>query len=131
MDIFGDGDLRNELTETINREQIKNVVLHGVTKNIEQEYVNSSICVVTSYYEEFSMVILEAMKHGVPCIAFDCPVGPRNLIKDKECGYLVQNGDILMFTEKLNQLMDNDKLRAQFSKGCLEQAKLYDTDKIM
>ena len=56
--------------------------MQGSTLNISQEYANSSICAVTSYYEGFSLVILEAMKHGVPCVAFDCPNGPRNIIKD-------------------------------------------------
>ena len=131
LDIFGEGSLKNELTEYINNNNIKNITLHGVTHNISHEYANSSICTVTSYYEGFSLVILEAMMHGVPCVAFDCPDGPRNIIKNNQCGFLIENGDNNKFAERLCNLIENQQLRKQFSNAAIERSKLYNIDNIM
>ena len=96
-----------------------------------EEYATSSICVVTSYLEGFSLVILEAMKHGLPCVAFDCPYGPRHIIEDGKCGYLVKDGNNNDFEEKLNRLIDNRQLRMEFSRAAIERSKVFNTDVIM
>ncbi len=131
LDIFGEGSLNNELTKYIINNNIKNLTLHGVTHNISQEYANSSICTVTSYYEGFSLVILEAMMHGVPCVAFDCPNGPRNIIKNNQCGFLIENGNNNQFAERLCNLIESQQLRKQFSYAAIERAKLFNIDIIM
>ena len=43
-------------------------------------YLDSSLYVMTSYTEAYGIVLIESMKYGVPCIAFDCASGPRELI---------------------------------------------------
>lgn len=131
LDIFGDGGIRTQLAHYADDHHIKNVTLHGVTHHISQEYVNSSICAVTSYYEGFSLVILEAMMHGVPCVAFDCPNGPRSIIKDQQCGYLIENGNDDMFAERLCHLIEDQQLRKQFSNAAIERTKYFDIDIIM
>ena len=131
LDIFGDGSLKNELTDYANSNHINNVTLRGITHHISQEYANSSICTVTSYYEGFSLVILEAMMHGVPCVAFDCPNGPRSIIKDQQCGYLIENGNDNLFTEKLCHLIEDQQLRRQFSDAAIERSKIFDISVIM
>lgn len=131
LDIFGDGRLKNKLIDYIKEKKIKNVTLHGITNNISQEYANSSICAVTSYYEGFSLVILEAMMHGVPCVAFDCPYGPKNIIKNNQCGYLIKNGDNNLFAEKLCNLIENQQLRKQLSNAAIERSKYFNVDIIM
>lgn len=131
LDIFGEGELKNRLINHIKIKQVNNISLCGTTSNISKEYSTSSICVVTSYFEGFSLVILEAMKHGVPCVAFDCPFGPANIIKDGSCGFLIENGNSPMFTNKLSFLMENEDVRHKFSKECLVQAERYNIDIIM
>ena len=131
LDIYGEGSYRLNLKNLIETNQVKNVTLRGITDDISKEYATSSICVVTSYLEGFSLVILEAMKHGLPCVAFDCPYGPRNIIEDGKCGYLVEDGNNNDFEEKLSRLIDNRQLRMQFSTAAIERAKVFDTDVIM
>ena len=131
LDIFGDGRLKDELINYVNDNNIRNLTLHGVALNISQEYANSSICAVTSYYEGFSLVILEAMMHGVPCVAFDCPDGPRSIIKDNVCGYLIENGNNNLFAEKLCNLIENQQLRKHFSDAAIERSKFFNIDIIM
>ena len=66
------------------------------------------------------------MKHGVPCVAFDCPFGPSSIIDDASCGFLVENGDTKLFAERLCRLIKDEELRKQFSKAAIEKASTYD-----
>lgn len=126
LDIFGNGNLQESLENVIKSKNIQNITILPPVKTISHEYANSSICVLTSYYEGFALVLLEALRHGVPCIAFDCKFGPRSIIEDGNCGYLVENGDIEQFADKLCSLMENDNRRMQFSLMAVEHARSFD-----
>ncbi len=131
LDIIGEGDMYDTLITLAKIYKTRNLSFHNFTQNISQEFANSSLCAVTSYNEGFSLVILEAMKHGVPCVAFDCPFGPGSIINDAHCGFLVENGDVRLFAERLCRLIEDFELRKSFSIECIEQAKKYDVDIIM
>ena len=70
------------------------------------------------------------MRHGVPCVAFDCPYGPRSIINDAQCGFLVDNGDIRLYAERLCRLIQDQELRKLFSEAAKERAKAFDVDNI-
>lgn len=131
LDVFGEGSQHDMLQSIINNRGIRNIQIHPSTTHISQEYANSSICVLTSLFEGFALVLLEALKHGVPCVAFDCPFGPASIIKDSQCGYLIENGNISLFTEKLNLLIEDESLRKEFSQKALEQSEAFAPDSIM
>ena len=131
LDIYGGGPMYDNLMDLAKQCNAKNMTIHDFISNVSNEYATSSICAVTSYYEGFSLVILEAMKHGVPCVAYDCPFGPRSIIDDGSNGYLVNDGDTEIFAERLCRLIENEELRKQFSEKAIEKAKNYDTDIIM
>jgi glycosyltransferase involved in cell wall biosynthesis len=131
LEIFGEGELKEELDNMITKANINNIKLNGIAHDISKEYASSSICTVTSYFEGFSLVLLEAMKHGVPCVAFDCPFGPRNIINDASNGFLVNDGDTKLFAERLCRLIEDEELRKQFSKAAIERSLLFDPDSIM
>lgn len=124
--VFGNGNLQESLENVIKSKNIQNITILPPVKTISHDYANSSICVLTSYYEGFALVLLEALRHGVPCIAFDCKFGPRSIIEDGNCGYLVENGDIEQFADKLCSLMENDNRRMQFSLMAVEHARSFD-----
>ena len=131
LDIYGEGRMYHTLMALIKIYKARNLTIHTFTPNISQEYAKSSICAVTSYFEGFSLAILESLRHGVPCVAFDCPFGPRSIISDASCGFLVGNGDIRVFAERLCLLIENEQLRQDFSKAAIEQAKSFNVDVIM
>lgn len=131
LDIFGEGRMHDTLIALIKLYNAKNIIIHKNSTNISQEYVNSSICVVSSYFEGFSLILLEAMRHGVPCVAFDCPFGPKSIINDGYNGFLVENGEIKLFAERVCRLIEDENLRKQFSQAAIERSQQFDTDSIM
>ena len=95
------------------------------------EYANSSILVQTSRFEGFSLALLEAVRHGLPCITFDYPYGPRDLIDNGENGYIIEDDNIKLFADRLCYLMEHHELRKQFAAAGVKKAQLYHTDVIM
>lgn len=131
LDIYGEGELKAYLSDIINNQRISNVNIHNFTNEINNEYSTSSICVMTSYYEGFALVLLEALKNGVPCISFDCPFGPASIIIDDYCGFLVENGNLTQFADKLSLLIENEFLRKKFSKSAIIRSKDFSIERIM
>lgn len=131
LDIYGEGGLETQLKETIQATKLSNISIHPYTGNISIEYATSSICVLTSRYEGFSLVLLEALRHGVPCITFDCPYGPKDLIDHEKCGFVIEKGNIDLFAEKLCYLMNHPEIRKQFSTAAVNTAQSYHVDSIM
>ncbi len=131
LDIFGDGRLRDSLQELIDKSDSSHIVLHPTTNKISQEYASSEIYVITSLYEGFSLSIVEAMIHGLPCIAFDCPFGPRSLIDDNKNGFLIEDGNIQQFAEKLCYLIEHPEVRDAFSAAAISKASNFSIDTIM
>lgn len=70
------------------------------------------------------------MKHGVPCVAFNCPFGPGSIIQDCLNGFLVEDGDIRLFAERLCLMIEDTKLRKDFSQEAIKRAKAFDIEEI-
>ena len=77
------------------------------------------------------MVLIEAMASGLPCVAYDCPVGPRSIITNGENGILVQEGKVQFFVERLSMLIEDTVFRKQLGINARESVANYDLDKIM
>lgn len=81
LDIFGEGEERHALEGRIVQLRLGGTVtLRGNTDSIVKEYVGSSMLLVTSRTEGFSMAIAEAMACGLPVVSLDCPYGPREIM---------------------------------------------------
>lgn len=131
INIYGDGNLRDNIEKEVLQKGLRSIYIHPFTKEISKEYAKSSIYILSSRFEGFSLTILEAMRHGLPCISFDCPFGPANLIENDKTGYLIENGNKSSFADKLSNLMENSQVRKEFSKAALDRAKLFEKETIM
>ncbi len=103
----------------------QNVHFFAPEKNIQSKYLDASIYVMSSRYEGFGMVLIEAMACGVPCVSFDCPHGPADIISDKKDGILVPNNDIPALAQALFTLIEEDQLRQTMGKNAKENVKRY------
>ena len=132
LEIYGEGSLRKKLQDKIDSlNLIDSLVLKGNKKNIQAKYLEGSIYVMSSRYEGFGMVLIEAMSCGLPLISFDCPCGPKDIIKDGENGFLVKFGNIDEMAEKINYLIENENKRIEIGKKSKELSYNYSEEKIM
>ena len=129
LDVFGDGD-RAPYEQLIDELKInrKSCLLHGRTDDVEKEYCNSSIFVLSSRFEGFGMVLTEAMACGLPVVSFDCPWGPRSIITDGGDGILVENGNVEALASSLSKLMSDEILRQSMSKAGLKNVRRFSID---
>lgn len=112
LQIVGNGELEEELKKYIIENKLsKYVEILPAVKHIEDYYINADIFALTSRSEGFGMVLLEAISFGVPCISFDCPSGPRDIIQTGVNGCLIEANNQLKFEEALLFLMNNKEKR--------------------
>ncbi|WP_309610108.1 glycosyltransferase [Flavobacterium sp.] len=132
LEIYGGKNQELGLEQLVKELDIaSNVTFYIPVKNIQQKYQEAAMYLMTSRFEGFGMVILEAMSSGLPVIAFDCPIGPRSIIEDNKDGFLIEDGNLISFAEKVNQLIQNQDLRIQIAKSGRETIARYDLDKVM
>lgn len=111
LEIYGTIDKSEGLLELTQKLRIeKTVTFFPPEKNIGEKYQSASIYSMSSRYEGFGMVLTEAMAYGVPCVSFDCPYGPSDIIDNGVDGYLVTNGCIEEFSKKICELIENKNL---------------------
>lgn len=129
IDIFGSGPLEIELTQQFRDAGIRNVVFKGSVKKIMDEYLKSSILMMTSYTEAMPMVILEANACGVPVIAYACS-GTKAMISDGENGFLIQNNNFKDYCTKLDIMISNELLRKEMSENSYNLSKKYSKEEV-
>lgn len=129
--IFGNGDRSAYQNIVIKYNMEDSVHLMPATDNIAEVFSNSSLYVMSSRYEGFGLVLAEAMSCGLPCVSFDCPYGPREIIKDKEDGLLVKYKDVGDLVHKMVTLMSDAKLRHKMGEQAIKNIARYEPHKIM
>jgi len=90
------------------------IIFVASTPNLEILYGNSSIYVLSSQYEGFGMVLLEAKSHGLPIISFDCDCGPREIVKHDYDGILVEPNNTRSLSKAIIDLIRNESQRITF-----------------
>lgn len=127
LDIYGQGDqtdyrqLMTELGIDSNK-----CHLNGPVEDVVKAYQESSIFVLSSRFEGFGMVLIEAMACGLPVVSFDCPAGPDEIITDGVDGLLVPFGDVHALAEKLMTLMSDENLRKRLGQQARQTARRYE-----
>ena len=132
LDIFGQGEWRDMLQQMIEEKKIVNTThINSPTSQIGKEYAKSSMLVMSSHYEGFPMVMIEAMACGLPVVTFDYKCGPRDIIDHESNGLLVKDGDIAGLAEALMRLMDDKVLRQKMGENAKLVVERYAEDRVM
>ena len=125
LEIYGSHIPSQQIPELAKKLNLHTVSFFEPVKNIEEKYLESSIFAFPSRFEGFGMVLIEAMACGVPCVSFDCPCGPADIIRDGEDGFLVENGDIDGFTKRLLELIEDENLRIEMGRKAKQNVRRY------
>lgn len=131
LDIVGDGSQKNKIVDRIFQYKLTDsVTVHGYLKKKEIDKLlnKSSLYVMTSYTESFGIVLIEAMSHGIPCLAFTSAEGANDLIKNNENGYLIEERDFDEMINIMNDLVNNKDKRLQLGTKAREFSLKYSSD---
>ena len=129
--IYGMGD-RTPYEQIIEELQIDRTRCHlnGSTSDIKAEYLNSSLFVFSSRFEGFGMVLIEAMACGLPVISYDCPCGPKDIVRHNEDGLLVPSGSIGSLAKAMGKMMSDESLRQKMAKVATKNVQRYKLNKV-
>ncbi len=130
LDFYGEGEERDKYAPLIESLNI-NFRIHEPTSDIHKEYCNSSIAILTSISESFALVLPEEMSCGLPVVSFDCPYGPRDIIRDGIDGFLIPPNNVELFAKKICLLIENEKLRREMGTAGIEASKRFAAEKVM
>lgn len=130
--ICGDGPERERLQKMIDEAGInEQMQLIGNVKDMDKQYQNAAMFVMTSEMEGLPMVLLEARSWGLPMISFDIMTGPSDIITDKKNGYLIDSYNIEKMTLKIEELISNKALRESFSAKTQEGIEKFELSWIL
>lgn len=130
--IYGDGPMEKELIQKISEKKLEqNVKLMGRTNKMNEIYPEYAMYVMTSRYEGFAMVNIEAHFAKLPIVSFNCNCGPDEIIQDGVNGYVVDCFDIDKMAEKINTLIENPDLRIEMSQNTMLDKEKLDIKNII
>lgn len=129
LSIYGEGNAFTEMKDYISKNNLERVIFRGFQKDLENIYLNADLCLLTSDTEGFGMVLVESMYYGVPCISFDCPIAPKEVIADT--GILCPCYDEDLFADNVIMLMQNTEKLKEYQHKSIIRAMDFYIDKII
>ena len=133
LHLIGDGAEKNKIVDLIYQYHLNGFVeVHGYLKReqIDEILHKSSIYLMTSYTESFGIVLIEAMSHGIPCVAFSSAEGANDLIMSEQNGYLVEERDFKEMATRVLELMKSETKRKKMGKEARKLSTRYTEEQV-
>ena len=125
--IAGSGKLKSWLKKQVRQRNLQEeVIFLGFIKDVERFYSDIDIFLLTSLWEGFGYVMVEAMAQKKPVIAFDIK-SSAEVVDDGSSGYLVPRGDVEAMADRVIKLAKNKKLREEFGRRGLQKVEKHFT----
>ena len=128
--VCGEGNWRERLEAQVTELGLENIELPGSCPDMADQMSNASIFALSSRFEGFPLILCEAMSKGMAPVAFDCPTGPAEMIRDGENGLIVPLGDIDGFASALLRMIEDDELRHRCGPAAAETGRNFKMDAI-
>ena len=126
LKIVGRGELKSDLINLIAAHGMNDVVnILDHTDDVAGQYKDASIYAMSSRWEGFPMVLVEAQAFGLPIVSFDCETGPREVIAHNQNGILVEPFDVTRFSNAIKELIGDFKMRSDFGESAIENSQKY------
>ena len=129
LSIYGEGYAKVEMEEYICSHKLKNIHFKGFCSNLDDIYRTADLLCMTSETEGFGMVLIEAMYYGVPCISFDCPVSPKEIIAD--AGVTIPCFDEREYAKQVVALLKDSTAMADLKTKSIRRAQSFFIEKIV
>jgi len=126
LDIYGEGNQREALTDLIARLDLAEAVtLHGHVVGARDRLWTAAALLMPSRFEGYPLASLESLAHGCPVIAYDIKYGPREQISPGVDGFLVPPRDFHTLARRAIEVLTEPDLAARLSAGALRKAELH------
>ena len=129
--VRGRGHLRERLEGLIAEHGLEDsVTLEGPAEDIGSDMAEASVFVLSSRFEGFPLILLEAMSKGMGIVSFDCPTGPADIVEDHRNGLLVPHEDVDGLSRAIRELVEDEELRRRTAAAAIETARSYTIEEI-
>jgi glycosyltransferase involved in cell wall biosynthesis len=129
--IWGEGPDRAELEALRERLGLTSrVEMPGVSEQPGGWIETADAFVLSSRYEGWGLVLCEAMAAGLPCVSFNCPFGPADMITDEINGLLPPDGDVAALARAMSRVMSDSKLRATLGVNAARTSERFAPEQI-
>lgn len=129
--IYGTGGQRAALARRVRRRGLDRfVTLAERAAGPGDELADASVYALSSRFDGVGTGVLEAMAHGLPVVAFDCPYAPREIIEHRRNGMLVPPGDVAALAAGLDRLIGDAALRKAMGAHAYDTAARYEPARI-
>jgi glycosyltransferase involved in cell wall biosynthesis len=130
--IWGEGPERERLEALRSRLGLEGrVEFPGVTERAGGWIETTDVFVLSSRYEGWGIVLLEAMAAGLPVVSFDCNFGPADMITNETDGLLVPNGDVEALAAALSRMLGDADLRRRLGDAAAASARRFESGPVM